>query len=215
MIRRRTVTGAAVLLFLTMAPLPALAQPKVFSLLRQSTATFKSEGLIETVVGTTAGPGMRGSVTLDLARPDRVTGTISIDLTAVRTGLDRRDEAMRGEDFLNTAREVNRFAVFDIKAVEIAGPLEPGKEIPAKVRGTFTVKGKPVDLVADARVIYLRLTPEEIEAQRRSGFTNEILRVKARFNTSFTNHGMQIPQFYLLRLADAIQVEADLILVHE
>ena len=210
----RGVLATLVPALLAIAALPACAQPKVFNVLRLSTASFKSEGLLETVMGTTAGPGITGSLTVDLARPAGATGTISVDLTMIRTGIERRDEAMRSEQFLNTERAVNRLAVFDIKGIEIAGPLEPGREAPAKVRGTLTVKGRPVELVADARVTYLRLAPAEVEARRQSGYTSEILRVKAKFQTSFTNHGMAIPQFYFLRLADEIQLEADLILVH-
>jgi hypothetical protein len=50
-------------------------------------------------------------------------------------------------------------------------------------------------------------------AQKRYGFTAENLRVTAKFNTSFTNHGMQIPQLLILKVSNDIQLEADLVLV--
>jgi hypothetical protein len=34
-------------------------------------------------------------------------------------------------------RNVN--AVFSVTAVEVAGPLEPGRELPAKVKGVLTI----------------------------------------------------------------------------
>ncbi len=208
---RSTVGGLAVLA-VVLSPPPVLSQSRVYDVFRLSTATFKTEAPLETIVGTTAGGGVSGSVIVDLAKPERTTGTIRVDLATVKTGMDRRDEAMRSEQFLDTGREINRFAVFDIKGVEIGGALEPGKELPARIAGTLSVKGKPTDLDAAARVTYLRLAPEQVDPLR-SGFTSEMIRVKVRFDTSFTNHGMRIPQFYFLRLSDDIQLEADLTLV--
>ena len=67
--------------------------------------------------------------------------------------------------------------------------------------------------VADCTINYVRLSPEQVEAQKRYGFTAENLRVTAKFNTSFTNHGMQIPQLLILKVSNDIQLEADLVLV--
>ena len=107
----------------------------------------------------------------------------------------------------------HRYAVFEAKGAEVGGPLEPGKTTPAKVRGTLTIRGKPIETVADCTINYIRLSPEQIEAQKRYGFTAENLRVTAKFNTSFTNHGMQVPQLLVLKVSNEIQIEADLVLV--
>ena len=40
-----------------------------------------------------------------------------------------------GPDWLDVQSEINRYAVFSVTAVEVAGPLEPGREMPAKVKG--------------------------------------------------------------------------------
>src|SRR3989304_1106519 len=68
------------------------------------------------------------------------------------------------------ANEPNKLVTFEIRSVEIAGPLEPGRETPAKVHGTLTVKQRPVDVVADARVTYVKLTPAPVGGQKRVGF---------------------------------------------
>ena len=102
---------------------------------------------------------------------------------------------MRGKGFLDSeADETNRWAVFEIKNVEIAGPLEPGKAMPAKIRGTLTIRGKPVETVAESTIYYLRLTPEQVESQKRFGLTAETLRITSKFPTTFTSHGLQVPQ---------------------
>ncbi len=212
---RRALLGCLVGLLLSTWAAPAGAQPRPFKVNYTSRATFKTDAPLETVVGTTGGEGaVTGDIVLDSARPQDAKGTVRVDLNAIKTGIDRRDIAMRGKGFLDSeGNEANRWAVFDVKGVEIAGPLEPGKPTPAKIRGTFTVRGKAIDTVADSTVYYLRLTSEQVESQKRFGLTAETLRVTARFPTSFTSHGMQVPQLLILKLSNDIQVEADLVLV--
>ena len=211
----RRLVAAGVVALAVLASGVAEAQRRTFNVNYTSRATFKTEAPLETIVGTTGGQGaVTGSVTLDPARPQDARGTIRVDLNAVKTGIDRRDAQMRSNTFLDSeANEANRWAVFEVKAIEIGGPLEPGKTVPGKVRGTLTIRGKPVESVADSTVYYLRLTPEQVENQKRFGFTAESLRVNAKFATTFTNHGMQVPQLLILKVSNDILLEADLVLV--
>ena len=216
---RRVAVGVLVLLMTAGGPVLALAETIAFKLLpTYSRATFKSDAPLETFVGNTAGPGVAGTLTLDPAKPQGAVGTIKVDLNTVRTGIDNRDADMRSKDYLDTeAGEGNRWAVFVIKGVDIAGPLEPGKETPAKVKGILTIKGKPIETVADARVTYIKLTREQLETQdqKRWGFTSDNLKVRAKFGTTFTNHGMQVPQLLFLKVANDIQLETDLTFVRQ
>jgi len=192
-----------------------MAQQMTFTALRNSSATFKTDAPLETVVGTTAGGAVSGTVTGDPARPQAATGTIRIDLTALKTGIDKRDSDMRGKDYFDTENEANRYAIFELKGVEMAGPLEPGKETLARLKGILTIKQKPVETTANARITYVKLTPEQLETQKRFGFTSDNIRVKVQFTTSFTNHGMQIPQLMFFKLSNNIQIETDLTLVRQ
>ncbi len=216
---RRIAVGLLVMLLTAGGPALAAAERINFKLLpTYSRATFKSDAPLETFVGNTANPGVAGTLTVDLARPQAAAGTIKVDLTTVRTGVDKRDADMRGKDFLDTeSNEANRYAVFEIKSVDIAGPLEPGKEMPAKVKGILTIKGKPVETVADARVTYVKLTQEQLENQNQKqwGFTTDNLKVRAKFATTFTNHGMQVPRLLFLKVANDIQLETDLTFVRQ
>ena len=209
---RRLAVGVLVMLMTAAVPLLARAETITFKLLpTYSRATFKSDAPLETFVGNTAGPGVAGALTVDPASPKAAAGTVRVDLNTVRTGVDKRDADMRSKDYLDTeASEANRWAVFEIKSVETAGPLEPGKEIPAKVKGILTIKGKPVETVADARVTYVKLTPEQVEGQKRFGFTSDNIKVRAKFATTFTNHEMQIPQLLFLKVSNDILLETDL-----
>ena len=207
--------GVALLAVTVLACGLSHADTRTFNVNYTSRATFKTEAPLETIVGTTGGQGaVAGTVSLDPARPQDAQGTIRVDLNALKTGIDRRDTQMRSSTFLDSeANETNRWAVFEVKGVEIAGPLEAGKTLPAKVRGTLTIRGKPVETVADATIFYARLTPEQVQSQKRFGFTAESLRVNAKFATTFTNHGMQVPQLLVLKVSNEILLEADLVLV--
>jgi polyisoprenoid-binding protein YceI len=161
-------------------------------------------------VGNTAAEGVDGTLTLDPAKPQTATGSVKVDMNLVKTGIEKRDADMRSKNYLDTEVAANRWVTFELKGVEIGGPLEPGKTVPAKVKGILTVKQKPVERVADATVTWIKLTPEQVEAQKRFGFTADNIKVRAKFATSFTDHGLQIPQILFYKVANDIQLETDL-----
>ena len=161
-------------------------------------------------MGNTAADGIAGSLTVDPERPQTATGSIRVDMNLVRTGIDKRDADMRAKSFLDTEVEANRWVTYDIKSVEIAGPLEPGKAVPAKVRGVLTVKQRPIERIAETTVTWIKLTPAQLESQKRFGFTADNIKVRARFATTFTDHGMQVPQLLIFKVSNEIQLETDL-----
>ena len=71
------------------------------------------------------------------------------------------------------------------------------------------------DTVADGTVTYIKLTPEQVEQQKRFGFTSDNLKVKAKWNSTFTSHGMQVPQLLFLKVANDLQMAADLVFVRQ
>jgi len=187
-----------------------------FKLLQNySRATFKSDAPLETFVGNTAAEGVNGSLSLDPAKPQTASGSVRVDMNLVKTGIEKRDADMRSKNYLDTEVEANRWVIFEVNSVEIAGPLEPGKTVPAKVRGMLTVKQKPVERVADATVTWIKLTPEEVEAQKRFGFAADNIKVRARFTTTFTDHGLKIPALLFYKVSNDIQLETDLTFVRQ
>jgi polyisoprenoid-binding protein YceI len=209
------VVGLMVLALLAV-PAAAMAEVMTFKMLSNySRATFKSDAPLETFVGNTAAEGITGTLSMDPARPQAGAGTVRVDMNQVRTGIDKRDTDMRGKNYLDTENDANRWVVFEIKSVEVAGPLEPGRAAPAKVRGILTVKQKSVERVADATVTYIKLNTEQVEGQKRFGFTSDNVKVRARFNTSFTDHGMEVPQLLFLKVSNDIQIETDLTFVRQ
>ena len=202
---------AVVALVLAVADGQAWAEAMALRLLpNYSRATFKSDAPLETFVGNTAADGIAGSLTVDPERPQTATGSVKVDMNLVRTGIDKRDAEMRAKNFLDTEVEANRWVTYDIKSIEIAGPLEPGKAVPAKVRGVLTVKQRPIERIAETTVTWIKLTPAQLESQKRFGFTADNIKVRARFATTFTDHGMQVPQLLIFKVSNEIQLETDL-----
>jgi polyisoprenoid-binding protein YceI len=207
----RLAPFASAALVMVLAASQAHADAMSFKLLpNYSRATFKSDAPLETFVGNTAAEGVDGTLTLDPAKPQTATGSVKVDMNLVKTGIEKRDADMRSKNYLDTEVPANRWVTFELKSVEIAGPLEPGKTVPAKVKGILTVKQKPVERVAEATVTWIKLTPEQVEAQKRFGFTADNIKVRAKFATSFTDHGLQIPQILFYKVANDIQLETDL-----
>ena len=210
----RLAQFASTALVVALAMGQAHADVMSFKLLpNYSRATFKSDAPLETFVGNTAAEGVDGTLTLDPARPQIATGSVKVDMNLVKTGIDKRDADMRSKSYLDTEVEANRWVTFEVTGVEIQGPLEPGRSVPAKVRGMLTVKQKPVERVADATVTWIKLTPEEVEAQKRFGFTADNIKVRARFATTFTDHGLKIPAILFYKVSNDIHLETDLTFV--
>jgi polyisoprenoid-binding protein YceI len=206
----------AVVLVTVLGPGPVVADVIAFKLLpNYSRATFKSDAPLETFVGNTAAEGVAGTLAVDPAKPQAATGSVKVDMNLVRTGIDKRDADMRSKNFLDTEVDANRWVTFEVKGVDINGPLEVGKAIPAKVRGVLTVKQKPVQRVADATITWIKLTSEQIESQKRWGFTADNIKVRARLFTTLSDHNLPLPQIFVFKVADEIQLETDLTFVRQ
>jgi polyisoprenoid-binding protein YceI len=202
------------LMLVAMVPGAAVAEPMKMNLHKNySQASFKSDAPLETFVGVAGKDAVDASISFDPAKPTATSGTVKIDMTRVSTGIEKRDADMRGKPYLETDVEANRWVTFELKSIELTAPLEPGKAVPARVRGILTIKQKPVERTAEANVTHIKLTPEQVEQQKRFGFGTDNLKVKARLTTTFTEHGMQIPQLLFLKVNNELQLEADLTFV--
>src|SRR5258705_5616594 len=145
----RLALGVLVLTAAAALAAEATAEPIQLKMLSNySRATFKTDAPLETIVGTTAGPAVTGNLTVDPSKPAGAQGTIRVDLTTLNSGVARRDADIQTPQYLDTANEANRFAVFEITSIDLTAPLESGKEVPAKVKGILTINRKPVDLAA-------------------------------------------------------------------
>lgn len=214
--RRILLVLTAALLAVAALPVPAPADVMNFKLLtRYSQASFRSDAPLETFVGTSALEGIQGTLSADPAKPQEAKGSVKVDMNRVTTGIDKRDADMRSKQYLDTEVEGNRWVTFEVQRVEVSAPLVPGKEVPAKVHGLLTIKQKTIPKVAEGMVAYIKLTPEQLEQQKRFGFTSDNIKIKAKFHTTFTDHGMQVPQLLFLKVANQLELNADLVFARE
>ena len=89
---QRVALTFALALGVALSPWSAPAEPIAFTMLSNlSRATFKADAPLETIVGTTAGPGVTGTLTMDPAKPQTTIGTIKVDLTTLHSGVAKRD----------------------------------------------------------------------------------------------------------------------------
>ena len=210
----RIVRAAMLVQLALVVPVAGGAEPVTFKLHKNySQASFKSDAPLETFVGVAGKDAVDATITLDPTKPQSTTGTVKVDMNAVRTGIDKRDADMRAKPYLETEIDANRWVTFEIKSVDVAGPLELNKAMPAKVKGILTIKQKSVERVAEANVTYIKLTPEQIEQQKRFGFSGENVKVRSRLSTTFTDHNMQVPQLLFLKVANELLLESDLTFV--
>jgi polyisoprenoid-binding protein YceI len=210
----RRVPLLLALVMVTTAPAAAAADTMTFKILTSSSqASFRSDAPLETFVGTSALESIQGELSADPARPSNAKGFVRVDMNRVTTGIDKRDADMRSKNYLDTGVDANRWVRFEVTMVEISEPLVPGRETPARIHGVLTIKQKPADTVADGTVTYIKLTPEQVEQQKRFGFTSDNLKVKAKLTSTFTSHGMQVPQLLFLKVANNIEMAADLVFV--
>ena len=213
---RRSSYVLALLAAVGLLPTVAGADVMKFNVLTAySQASFRSDAPLETFVGTSALEGIQGDLSVDPAKPSAAKGSVRVDMNRVTTGIAKRDADMRSKNYLETEVEANRWVMFEVKQVEMSEPLVPGKEMPAKIHGVLTIKQKAVERVADGTVTYIKLTPEQLEQQKRFGFTSDNLKVKAKLSSAFTDHGMQVPQILYLKVANDIQMAVDIVFVRQ
>jgi len=220
----RAYAAAVAILATVLVPMTVRAEPLTFTAVASSVARFTVHvPSAETVVGTVrgprgaAGPGfVTATLVVDPAKPQETSGKISVDLGRLTTGVDMRDAHIRGKEYLDVGGgAVNRFAVFEVRRVDIVGPLAPNTLTPAKVEGILTIKGKPVTTTADVRITYVKPAADSVTTARTAAETGDVLRVQVAFHTSFTNHGMSVPEVLFLKATNGILMEADLTLVHQ
>ena len=101
-----------------------------------STASYTSDADLETISGTSV--QVSGTIATDLKDPSKTSGSFSIPVTSLLSGVPMRDEHMAGKDWLNAAEFPN--ITFAIKSLALKGDSvrEPEFQFtPANMPATF------------------------------------------------------------------------------
>lgn len=157
------------------------AQPISFSVgsgnRTQQIATAESVTDLETFTART--DRVTGRLTFD---PSKRTGSgrIVIDASSLDTGIDLRDEHLRGPQWLDTDKF--KEIVFQTTRVEFV------RGTTYRVTGNFTMRGVTRVVTTTADVRHLK----ESAQTRNAGFKGDVLQVRTNFNVRLSDYGVRI-----------------------
>ena len=145
-------------------------------------ATFFSTTPLEDITGMSS--DVWGTVSFDIEDVENtLKGEILISTASLRSGIDLRDEHIRGADWL----DAEKFPTISFKIKEVAGieKIEDNK-LKVKVLGEFTLHGVTKEVESEVTLVYLE--ENEMTKMRLPG---DLLGVRATININLSNYGVQ------------------------
>lgn len=149
------------------------------------------EGPFDDVQGTTK--ALSGSLEVDPDAWAQGKGSVAVDLDAIRTGIDQRDEDMRVE-FLQTARFPKAVLTIDKLERPSAQAIAPNDNVKAEVSGSFEIHG------------VRRKVSFPLNLHREA---NGDLRALGTFFVPFGDYSIARPSRLFLKLGDTAKVVFD------
>ncbi|MEM9073297.1 MAG: YceI family protein [Myxococcota bacterium] len=168
----------------------AAAQAREFRVTR-ARVNFKSEAPLETING--VNNDATGSVSLDPSNLSGASGTITVPVASFRTGIDLRDEHLRGSDWLDAENHPN--ATFEITGIRGGSSLTADEDARLQVTGRFTMHGVTRDVTARVRAKW----------DGSSG-----LRARAQFTIRLDQFNVSINPAVRLKVSNEIQITIDI-----
>jgi polyisoprenoid-binding protein YceI len=188
-------------IFVTCMTAPAVshADSTTFRVLKdgKSHATFVSDAPLETMTGKSS--KVSGGLTVDSADITKTKGSFKVPVVSLRTDNDLRDEHLQGDGWLDAKKNPNiHFEITEvILGKKSSAELKPNKDTKVQVKGKFTAHGITKPVVANGTVKW----------------SNDSLRIKAKFTANLTDHDISVPSIVRLKVANEIAVSVDLLAV--
>ena len=178
----------AALLFI-LAPNDVDAQMTELSI-ANGRATFTSDAPLETINGTTS--GVSGSVSLDLSNPGAASGTIRVPVSTLRTGIDLRDEHLRGANWLDAGSHPN--IELQISSLDGASDFTTGERVSFHIVGRLTIKG----------------TTRDVRIRAQGQYRDGALLVRARWRIQLSDYGVSIPATVQAKVNNEIVISVNI-----
>jgi len=164
-------------------------------------ATFYSEARYENITGLTN--DVWGKISFD-AKDIKTTlnGEVSISVSSIKTGIDKRDEHLKSVSWLNSEKYPT--ITFKIKEITKVDQLE-NNTLKIVVLGEFTLRGKTSLVYSNATIKYL--TESDITKTMMPG---DLMSIVAKFDIKLSDFGItnsMIPN----RVNDKISITANLV----
>ncbi len=181
----------------------ASAQARTFTVASSGNRIqFVSDAPLERITGVTS--SVSGSFSVDPADLSTLRGTIRVPVASLRTGIELRDEHLRGEGWLDATRFPD--ATLELVGVEGASALRPNEVARVTLRGRFTIHGVSREITASAQVRWLPAS-DELRAQ---GITGDFVRAQVSFDVSLPEFGISVNPLVRLKVSDTIRVNVTL-----
>lgn len=149
---------------------------------------FESNAPLERIVGRTH--DLQATLTIDPSDLNsKISGTFTVDLTTLDTGLQLRNQHMR-ENHLETGKYPD--AVFKIIDVQTTGvtALTPETPVQLTVTGDLTLHGVTQTYTVPGEITYWTVGDEQM------------LSGKAKWNINLQDHQVNRPRFLFTKLAE-------------
>jgi polyisoprenoid-binding protein YceI len=166
-----------------------------------SRITFVSDATLEKITGVSS--EVQGSLKVNPDDLSKVSGRLEAPVASFRTGIALRDQHLRSDKWLNAAKNPN--VIFEVQGVSGASKLEKGKTVNFKIHGRATMNGVTRPVVADARARFYARD----EVKDAPGFDGDVIRGRARFKLTLSEHNVSIPATVRLKVANDITVTVD------
>jgi polyisoprenoid-binding protein YceI len=188
--RNASLASIAAAALAVVAPGLASAQARTFRVESGSRVTFVSEAPLETINGVSS--RVTGELRVNTASLGSTTGSFTVPVSSLRTGIDLRDEHLQSDTWLDAAENPN--ITFELTRVEGASSITANQTVNVRVRGRLTIHGVTREVTARGQA----------KLMQENG--NDVLRFRARFTVRLSEFNVSIPLPVRLKVSDEIQV---------
>ena len=178
----------------------AIAAPSTFVIddpKKAGFAEFTSSAPLEQIVGKTG--EIYGSFSVDPTNLNSaVSGTVRVVLDSLHSGVNKRDEHMKSEHFLDVAN--HPFAEFSLDSLSHPGvnQLDPGKPADVCLYGKFSVHGLTKNVVVIGKATYFNGD----DNLAKLGFPGNIISFDGKFSIQLADYEIKRPQMLFMKLSE-------------
>lgn len=150
----------------------------------KSQIKFDSEAPVETINGIVN--TVNGNFTMDMANFEATTGTITLNIADMKTGVEKRDEHMRGSDWLNADK--NPQIKYQITKLSGLKTSSAGGKFATKgtVEGNFMLNGVTKYLKGTVEINYIQ---ESADTKKRA--SGDIVNIQAKLDVPLADFGIK------------------------
>lgn len=168
-------------------------------------ATFESNAPLEDIVGVSS--KLMSNITLNLNDiTNNPKGNIKVELGAMKTGIDLRDQHLRSANWLNTEKYPHaEFELIGLSGASLK-ELADNKPVKATAKGKLSIHGVTKEINAPVEITYYKETD-----QTKVRIAGNLLKVSADFTIKLSDYKISIPSMVAGKVDETIKVSVNLI----